>query len=234
MSKQISVGMFLFPQATFLDFVGPYEVFTRVPQFKVFSVAKSLDLLVVEGGLHIKADYSFKNCPPIDILFVPGGFGVNDALEDEETLRFLTKVGESAKFKTSVCTGSLLLGAAGLLQGRRATTHWRYTDLLALLGATFVDQRVVFDSDCITGGGVTAGIDFGLALVAKLVSEEQAKRIQLYLEYDPHPPFDSGSPSKADPALLERVINQTAENFAKRKSILERIQSKLGRNQPTS
>lgn len=200
-----SVGMILFPRLTQLDLTGPYEVFSRMPTTRVFLVAASSGPVVSEHGLTILPDTTFDGSPLFDVLFVPGGNGINERLDDHEFLSFLRKQGEQAKFITAVCTGSLLLGAAGLLQGYRATTHWLSLDVLPLLGAVPVAERVVVDRNRITGGGVTAGIDFGLTVAALLHGEEVAKEIQLMMEYDPSPPFRAGSPRTADAATVERV-----------------------------
>ena len=188
-----SIGMLLFPRLTILDLVGPYEVFSRMPDTRIHLVAATGEPTVSEKGLAILPDTLIAESPSFDVLFVPGGNGVNEMLEDEQCRDFLQKQGEQARLVTSVCTGALLLGAAGLLRGFRATTHWLSLDLLPLLGAQPVAQRVVVDRNRITGGGITAGIDFGLTLAARLHGESVAKEIQLMMEYDPQPPFDSGS-----------------------------------------
>ncbi|CAA9453538.1 MAG: ThiJ/PfpI family protein, partial [uncultured Rubrobacteraceae bacterium] len=164
----LSVGMILFPDLTQLDLTGPYEVFARTPGTEVHLLASSPEPVRSEWGLAIVPDSTFSEAPGLDVLFVPGGPGVGPTMEDEEVLGFLARREPEASYVTSVCTGSLVLGAAGLLRGYRAATHWLYTDLLELLGAEPVFERVVKDRNRITGGGVTAGIDFGLALAAEI------------------------------------------------------------------
>lgn len=201
----LTIGMLLFPELTIQDFVGPYEVFTRVEKFKVLVVAETTELIKAEGGLTLKADYTFENCPQVDILFVPGGKGITPLLTNETHLNFLSKQGKNASYVTAVCTGSVLLGAAGLLSDYKATTHWRSLDLLRMMNIETIEERVVIDRNRITGGGITAGIDFGLTLTALLAGEDVAKIIQLMLEYSPEPPFNSGSPKTAEPHILQKA-----------------------------
>jgi cyclohexyl-isocyanide hydratase len=172
----VSVGMILFPDLTQLDLTGPYEVFARTPGSEVHLLASSTDPVRAEGGLAIVPDATFADAPRLDVLFVPGGAGVLAAMEDEEILGFLAEREPEARYVTSVCTGSLILGAAGLLQGYRATTHWLSMDLLGMLGAEPTRKRVVKDRNRITGGGITAGIDFGLVVVMEIAGEDAAKR----------------------------------------------------------
>ncbi|MDQ8155636.1 MAG: DJ-1/PfpI family protein [Gemmatimonadota bacterium] len=217
-----SIGMVLFPNFTHLDLAGPFEVFGRIPQARVVAVGADLGLVTSDTGLHVVPDLTFSGAPPFDLICVPGGPGVNPMLEDEAFLRFLRIQGERAAYVTSVCTGSLLLGAAGLLRGYRASTHWMSMDLLALFGAIPVRERVVIDRNRITGGGVTAGIDFGLVVAAQLAGEEVAQRIQLMLEYDPAPPFDAGSPLRAAPGVVAAVREQGASYLDARRVIAAR------------
>jgi len=158
--------------------------------------------------LVLTPDATFETCPQLDVLCVPGGAGINGLLTDEETLAFVRAQGERARFVTSVCTGALLLGVAGLLKGKRATTHWASHDLLKALGAEPVHERVVRDGALMTGGGVTAGIDFALALVAELAGREVAEAIQLNLEYAPAPPFAAGRPETAPDAVVRAVCSR--------------------------
>jgi cyclohexyl-isocyanide hydratase len=197
--------MLLFPNLTQLDLTGPYEVLHRIPDAKVHLVWKDTQPVRAGGGLSIVPTTSFADCPPLDIVFVPGGFGQVALQTDEEVLGFLRRHAATARYVTSVCTGALVLGAAGLLDGYRATTHWAYVDQLAAFRAQHAPGRVVIDRNRITGGGVTAGIDFALRLAAELAGEEVAKLIQLGLEYDPAPPFASGHPDVADPALVAQL-----------------------------
>lgn len=199
------VGMLLYPGLTQLDLTGPYEVLARVPGWRVELVWKTLEPVRSENGLTITPTVTFDDCPDLDILFVPGGPGQIALMDDEAVLGFLDEKGSVAEYVTSVCTGSLLLGAAGLLEGKRATSHWGYREILEIFGAKPVDARVVVDGNRITGGGVTSGIDFALKLVAQACGAETAQLIQLVIEYDPAPPFDCGTPDKADPALVEKA-----------------------------
>ena|SRR5438132_1260403 len=211
----MNIGMLLFPRLTQLDLTGPYEFLHRVPDARVHLLWKDTRPVRAESGLTIAPTTPLDDCPPLDVLLVPGGYGVRPLMTDETVLSFLRQQGATAKWVTSVCTGSLLLGAAGLLQGYQATTHWAYVDLLPSFGAQYVKARVVVDRNRMTAGGVTAGIDFGLRLVAELAGEKTAKAIQLGLEYDPEPPFKSGHPDVADPALVEEVRARVAERWAK-------------------
>jgi cyclohexyl-isocyanide hydratase len=200
----IHIAFLLFPDVTQLDFTGPAQVLTRMGNVTIELVAKTLDPVMTDAGFTLQPTATFETAKPADILLVPGGFGVVPAMEDDATVEWVRKTGEAAEWVTAVCTGSLLLGAAGLLKGYRATTHWASHHNLAAFGAIPVKERYVFDRNRATGGGVTAGIDFGLALIAAIRGEDHAKFVQLSVEYDPHPPFNSGSPEKADPAILER------------------------------
>jgi len=188
----IQIGMLLYPGLTQLDLTGPFEVLHRVPDAQVHLLWKTLEPVVADSKLKLGPTTTLDASPQLDVLFVPGGSGQLALMQDEEVLRFLREQGARARFVTAVCTGSLVLGVAGLLEGYEATTHWAFMDLLPLFGATPVRRRVVVDRNRITGGGVTAGIDFGLRLAATLSSEAVAKGIQLGLEYDPEPPFRCG------------------------------------------
>lgn len=197
----IHIGMLLFPRLTQLDLTGPFEVMHRIPDARIHLVWKDTQVVRADSGLGLSPTTTLDDCPPLDIVFVPGGFGQVALMADQPVHAFLRKHAASAKYITSVCTGSLVLAAAGLLDGYRATTHWAFTDQLTQFGAIPTAGRIVVDRNRITAGGVTAGIDFGLQLAALLSSEDIARRIQLGLEYDPAPPFDSGHPDRADPAL---------------------------------
>lgn len=193
------IAMLVYPRMTALDLIGPHTILSALGNVKVHLVWKTRDLVTSDAGVAIQPTATFAECPDnLTVLFVPGGSqGTLALMNDAETLDFLAKKGKSAKYVTSVCTGSLVLGAAGLLRGYRATSHWATRDLLAGLGATPVKARVVEDRNRITGGGVTAGIDFALHLAALLRNEKMAKGLQLAFEYDPQPPFKSGSPGAA-------------------------------------
>jgi cyclohexyl-isocyanide hydratase len=199
-------GLLVFPHLTQLDLTGPYEVLARLPEAETLLVSKTLDPVRSEHGLTILPMATLSSCPSLDLILVPGGVGINLLLEDEEVLAFLRRTAAQARYVVGVCTGSLVLGAAGLLRGRRATTHWMSRDMLRPFGAEPVAQRVVVDGELITGGGVTAGIDVALTVAAQIAGRAAAEAIQLGIEYDPAPPFASGSPDHADPAVLAVVL----------------------------
>jgi len=183
---------------TQLDFTGPLQVLARLPQSATHIVARSAAPVPSDCGLGLVPTHTFADCPPLDLICVPGGTrGVVAAIGDGETVAFVRAQASRARYVTSVCTGAFVLGAAGLLEGRRATTHWAYVDLLPLVGAIWEKARIVKDGNVITAGGVTAGIDFGLSVVAEIGGEAAARAIQLGIEYDPAPPFDSGHPDRA-------------------------------------
>ena len=221
------VGLILFPDLTQLDLTGPYEVFVRMPDAHVHLIAAALEPVRSERGLTITPDTTFSNAPQMDILCVPGGVGVNALMEDAEALQFLRAQADGAQYVTSVCTGALVLGAAGLLRGYRATTHWLSMDLLPLFGAIAVAERVVVDRNRITGGGVTAGIDFALAVAAEVHSRAVAEEIQLMIEYDPAPPFAGGSPATAPAHVVQSVINARQRVQSARRTIAERASARL-------
>jgi cyclohexyl-isocyanide hydratase len=199
----MNIGMLIFPEMTQLDFTGPYEVFAQLPGCSVKVIAKSLQPVAAKGGLKFLPDTAMADAPPLDLIFVPGGPGTGALMEDREVLEFLRQHAAKAKYVTSVCTGALVLGAAGLLKGYSATTHWASLGLLPLFGATVLPERVVIDRNRITGGGVTAGIVFALTVAAEVAGVEAAKRIQLLIEYNPAPPFSCGHPSTAEPSIVE-------------------------------
>ena len=227
--RALTIGMVLFDGVTQLDLTGPYEVLARMPNTRVYLVAARPDAVRSEWGLRILPDLTFADAPPLDVLCVPGGWGVNAQLENEAVVDFLRAQGEAARFVTSVCSGALLFGAAGLLRGYRATTHWMSLDLLPLFGAEAVTSRVVRDRNRITGAGVTAGIDFALVLAQELFGLETAQAIQLALEYQPAPPFDSGSPRTAPHAVHTAVLSASRESLAARRAIVERAAARLRR-----
>ncbi len=221
------VGLLLFPDITQLDMTGPYEVFTKFPEAEVHLVWKSLDPVTANGGMKITPTTTFAACPQLDLVCVPGGPGMNALLNDEETLAFLRKQAAGARYVTSVCTGALVLGAAGLLQGKRAATHWMSRDMLTVFGAFPVSDRVAIDGNVITGGGVTAGIDFALTVAAQAFGEDLAKAIQLGIEYDPQPPFAAGSPEGAGPAIVEKARSSAAKRQAERLDAVNRAASRM-------
>ena len=198
--RPLQIGMLLYPGLTLLDLIGPQTALGIHGQTHLIS--KSLEPIASDSGIAIVPTTTYDECPrELDVLFVPGGMGTADVMEDVDTLRFLEARARTAGYVTSVCSGSLILAAAGLLQGYRATTHWSSLDVLAAFGVEVDPRRVVVDGNRITGGGVTAGIDFGLALVAQLRGEKAARLTQLTMEYDPKPPFDAGSPEAAGPEV---------------------------------
>lgn len=185
----LSIGMLLFPELTQLDLTGPFEVFARAPGAKVHLIWKTPEPVTSDRGLRILPTHTFENCPELDVICIPGGPGQIKLMSDDETLTFIRQKSENARLVTSVCTGSLVLGAAGLLQGYKATSHWASLDQLELLGAEPVNERVVRDRNRITGAGVTSGIDFALNVIADIYGNDIAQGIQLQMEYDPEPPF---------------------------------------------
>src|SRR2546423_2698950 len=204
--SSFNVGFVIFPELTQLDLTGPLQVLARLPQSTTHIIARSEVPVPSDCGLSLVPTHTFANCPPLDLICVPGGVsGVIGAIGDRETVDFVRRQADSAKYITSVCTGAFVLGVAGLLKGRRVTTHWAYTDLLSLVGATYEKSRVVKDGNLITAGGVTSGIDFGLSVVAEIAGEATAQAIQLGIEYDPAPPFDSGHPDRA-PAAVKSAL----------------------------
>ena len=212
----MEIGFLVFPRVQQLDLTGPYEVLASLPGARARLVGKTLDPVASATGLRLTPDITFAEAPQFDIICVPGGDGVNPLLNDEETLAFLRRQAAGARYVTSVCTGALLLGAAGLLKGKRATTHWASHHFLASFGAIPVEARFVSDGNLMTGGGVTAGIDFGLALVAEIAGPAAAQAIQLNLEYAPAPPFSAGRPETAPPEVLARARERSAPGLAER------------------
>jgi cyclohexyl-isocyanide hydratase len=205
--SSFNVGYVIFPELTQLDFTGPLQVLARLPNSTTHIAAKTMAPVPSDCGLALMPTTTFADCPPLDLICVPGGAaGVARAMVDEETVAFVRRQAQSAKYITSVCTGAFILGVAGLLRGRRATTHWGYTELLPLVGATHEKARIVKDGNLITAGGVTSGIDFGLHVVAEIAGEDAAHTIQLAIEYDPAPPFDSGHPDRA-PAHVKSAVS---------------------------
>lgn len=203
-------GFVIFPNLTQLDFTGPLQVLHRLPGAQTHVIAKTLDPVPSDCGLSLLPTTTFADCPPLDLICIPGGFGVDQAMADAETIAFVKRQAAGAKYVTSVCTGAFILGAAGLLEGKRATTHWAYRDLLPLVGATHETARVVRDGNTFTGGGVTAGIDFALTVAAEIAGADVAQTIQLAIEYDPAPPFDSGSPEQAPAKVRDAMVNRYA------------------------
>lgn len=223
----MDIGLLLFPDLTQLDLTGPYEVFARLPGARVHLIWKRMDPVHSDRGMAILPSTTFDDCPQLDVICVPGGPGQIALMDDDETLDFLRRQAEAAQWITSVCTGSLVLGAAGLLKGYRATTHWASHDQLAAFGAIPVHDRWVIDRNRASGGGVTAGIDFALALIAQMAGEAAAKAIQLGIEYNPAPPFNAGSPEGAGPAVVEQLRPAMAPMLDKRRAATARAAARL-------
>jgi cyclohexyl-isocyanide hydratase len=232
---EFNIGFVIFPGMTQLDFTGPFEVLCRIgtppsiaaaskfPHAKTRVVAKAMAPVVSDRGLGIMPTDTFQSCPPLDLICVPGGAGVVDALGDAETIAFIRRQGERAQYVTAVCMGAFLLGAAGLLKGRRAATHWAYADLLPLVGASHDKGRVVRDGHVFTSGGVTSGIDFAFRIIAELAGPEVAEAIQLGIEYDPAPPFDAGHPDKASETAIALMVHRNATAHAGVRRALETL-----------
>lgn len=205
------VSFLLFPNVTQLDLTGPAQVLSRLGNATIDLVASTLDPVPTDAQFSLLPTATFATARQPDILCIPGGFGTSDAVEDHATLTWVRAAAAEAQWVTSVCTGSLVLGAAGLLNGYRATTHWASHHMLARFGAIPIQQRIVFDRNRVTGGGVTAGIDFALVLTAAIRGEDHARLVQLSLEYDPAPPFAAGSPSGAGPDIFARYQRLTGK-----------------------
>ena len=201
----MNIVFVLFDNVTQLDFSGPVQFLSRLPGATTYVVSKDGTAVTTDCGFSILPTNSFADSPQADIICVPGGHGVREAITDAEIVDFVRTQAKDATWITSVCTGAFILGAAGLLQGKRVTTHWAYTQLLALFGATHEDARVVRDGNLVTAGGVTSGIDFALELIALAQGEDVARTIQLALEYDPAPPFDGGHPSRTAQPLIDSL-----------------------------
>jgi len=222
------VAFLLFPNVTQLDLTGPAQFLSRLPDAKVDLVWDSLDPVPTDAGFSILPTATFAEVPQADLLCVPGGIGVSTVIDHAPALDWVRQVGSGAQWVTSVCTGALVLGAAGLLRGYRATTHWAWHDLLGLFGAEPVHARHVIDRNRATGGGVTAGIDFALALMAEIAGEDHARMIQLALEYDPAPPFTGGSPAKAAPELIDSYTARANRLAPSRREDLIQSARRLG------
>jgi len=227
MSAPLQIGLLVFPKVTQLDFTGPLQVFSSVPGAKVHLIWKRIEPVSSDSVMVLTPTIAFADCPQLDVICVPGGAGADDLLNDEEVLEFLRKQAVAAKFVTSVCTGSLVLGAAGLLKGYRAATHWAAMDSLGSFGAIATKTRVCSDRNRITGGGVTAGIDFALTLVSIIADRQTAEAIQLGLEYNPAPPFNAGSPDAAPPEILALVKQRIAARGSYRGDAVERAAARL-------
>jgi cyclohexyl-isocyanide hydratase len=226
-TQRHQIGLILFPRLTQLDLTGPFEVLARLPNADVHLVWKNLDPIISDVGLRILPTMTLADCPDLDVICIPGGPGMNELLEDEEVLSFVRRQGTTARYVTSVCTGALVLGAAGLLQGYKAATHWASMQFLEAFGAVPVHTRVCIDRNRITGGGVTAGIDFGLLLAEALSDRMTAEKIQLYMEYNPEPPFAAGSPNTAPAAVVSEFRSYVEGMLARRGEAVARAAKKL-------
>ncbi|WP_164200350.1 DJ-1/PfpI family protein [[Micrococcus luteus] ATCC 49442] len=208
-SGPLRIVVLLFPRVTQLDFTGPAQVFSKFPNAEVHLAWRDLNPVTTDAGWCIVPTTTLNDCPQADVLFVPGGAGAFDMFDAPDVLEFLRVQARNARWITSVCTGSFTLAAAGLLMGYRATSHWASLRMLEHFGVEPTSERVVRDRNRITGAGVTSGIDFAFTLAAELFGDDEARKIQLAIEYDPKPPFDHGSPSKADPETVKSIIAAT-------------------------
>ena len=227
MSTLLQIGLVIFPKVTQLDMTGPLQVFAALPGAKLHLIWKRIEPVESDSVLTLTPTTTFADCPQLDVICVPGGAGTNDMVNDEEMLAFLRKQAAGAKYLTSVCTGSLMLGAAGLLQGYRAATHWTAMEFLEPFGAIPANTRVCVDRNRITGGGVTAGIDFALTLVSILVDRKTAEMIQLGLEYNPAPPFNAGSPEIAPADVLASMKERLSATQPRRSEAMHRAAARL-------
>jgi transcriptional regulator GlxA family with amidase domain len=218
MTSPFSIVFALYPNLTQLDFTGPFEVFQRLPGARLHVASREGGRLRADSGLVFAELEKLSDIPACDLICVPGGYGLTAALGDAEYLAQVRRLGRAARYVTSVCTGSLVLAAAGLLEGKRATCHWAWRELLAEGGVRVEPARVVRDGNCFTGGGVTAGIDFALTVVAEIAGAEVAQGIQLMIEYAPAPPFGAGSPETASPALLEQTRTRALQLLPERRA----------------
>lgn len=222
------IAFLLFPNVTQLDLTGPAQFLSRLPDAKVDLVWETIEPIPTDAGFSILPSATFADVPRADLICIPGGMGIADVIDHAPALDWVRQVGGEAQWVTSVCTGALVLGAAGLLKGYQATTHWAWHDKLALFGAEPVSARHVIDRNRASGGGVTAGIDFALALMERIAGADHARMVQLALEYDPAPPFDCGSPQKAGEALIAAYAERAARLAPDRMARLEASARRLG------
>lgn len=227
-NTHLVIGSLLFEGVDQIDLTGPFEVLSRIPNSTYRIYGKTLTVVRDLKGLRLTPDAAIADAPPLDVLHVPGGFGQEALMEDAEVLAWIAEQAAHARSLFSVCTGALLCGAAGLLMGRRATTHWASFHLLPFFGAIPVNERVVEDGDWVFAAGVTAGIDGALRLAAKLRGDDAARTIQLHMAYAPEPPFDSGRPETAPAAVLERARQSLADITAQREATARRVAARLG------
>ena len=216
----------LFPRVTQLDLTGPVQLFSRLPDATIDLVWHRVEPVKTDSGFSILPTTTFADAPQADVLMVPGGQGAFELMDDPVAMDFVREQAKGAQYVTSVCTGAFVLGAAGLLRGRRATTHWASHPMLELLGAVPVQARVVRDGNIITGGGVTSGIDFALTVAAEVYDDVTARAVQLTMEYDPHPPFDAGSPNRPE-ANQDQVAQALVSARASRGPMVTRAAARL-------
>lgn len=223
MTIPLRIGMLVFPDMTQLDMTGPLQVFSAVPDVDIHLVWKTLDPVQTDSVMVMTPTTTIESCPRLDVICVPGGYGADVLMEDREVLDFVERQAESARYITSVCTGALVLAAAGLLDGYKAVTHWTAMDALGDLGAIPTPDRVVVDRNRVTGGGVSAGIDFALTLVAEIFDRSTAEAVQLRLEYNPQPPFNAGSPDTAPPEVVAAYRERIAPARRRRAEAVTRV-----------
>jgi cyclohexyl-isocyanide hydratase len=226
--EPLKIGALLFEGLDQIDLTGPFEVFSRLPGATYSIYAKSADPVRDVCGLQLRPDATLADAAQLDVLHIPGGFGQEDLMDDGDTQDWVARQAKGARYVFSVCTGALICGAAGLLKGKRATTHWSSHHLLPYFGATAVNERVVVDGNLVTTAGVTAGIDGALRLAALLRGDDAARTIQLYMEYAPEPPFDSGTPARAPAAVLDAARKSFANITVRREATARRVATRLG------
>jgi len=223
----MQVNFLLFPALTQLDLTGPFEVLARTPGFKVDLVSKTMDPVRSDRGLTILPTATFTSAKRCDILVVPGGPGTDDALVDPEWVQFTASQAAEATYVMGICTGALLLGAAGLLRGKRATSHWQAREFLPAFGAIPDESRTCVDGNLFTSGGVTSGIDMALKAVSIILDEDAARQIQLQIEYDPEPPFEGGTPHSSPARIVDRCVNASRERHALRREAVTRAAARM-------
>ncbi|PSV16920.1 thiamine biosynthesis protein ThiJ [Photobacterium kishitanii] len=225
--KKLNIGIFIYPHMTMLDAYAPLQALAISKQFNVFTFAKTQQLLPSDANVNLVPNYSFSNCPNIDVLIVPGSANPLEQLNDIEVINYIKEVGNQAKYITSVCTGALILAEAGLLDNFSTTIHWAYSDILKYYpNVTYINQRVVKDRNRISGGGITAGLDFALALIAEISNASTAQALELLLEYDPQPPFNTGNHNTAPPKLknhIQQKVHHIAKDLFERNRISLKI-----------
>ena len=226
-NKHLNIGSIIFDGMDQIDFTGPFEVLARIPNSTLHIGAKTTDPIIDTRGLKLLPEITLEEMPKLDVLHVPGGPGQEALMEDEVVLEFIRKQAKDALYVFSVCTGSLICGAAGLLRGKRATTHWAALDVLPYLGATTLSDRIVIEGNYIFAGGVTSGIDGALHLAAALRGDAAAMQIQLYMQYQPEPPFDAGTPERAPKEIVAAARESFNELTAKRIETAKRIAARL-------